>query len=190
MQFLNATDIKRTFESIKVGPNGKVTYIQRFYGDFSMRLDLRKFPFDSELLWIGAGSIDYGSNEVTFVVDKDWTEMLILPLKLIVFMPCAVFWIDSRQVGPRISLSLISMLNIIAYNFAISTFIPRISYLTLADKYIMGCLIIVFLALVEGITSSTLASQDKEALAKRIDRVSRWAFPVGFLLLIGFAFAT
>ena len=114
---------------------------------------------------------------------------LFLPMMLIVFMSWAVFWIDPEQIGPRISLSLISMLNIIAYNFAISTFIPRISYLTLADKYIMGCLIIVFFALVEGIGSSTLAAHGKEALAKRIDKISRWAVPASFLLLTGFAFA-
>ena len=115
---------------------------------------------------------------------------LIVPLMLIVFMSWAVFWIDPKQIGPRISLSLISMLNIIAYNFAMSTFIPRIPYLTLADKYIMGCLIIVFLALVEGITSSALSTKDNDALAKRLDRISRWAFPAGFLLLIGFTFGT
>lgn len=45
----------------------------------------------------------------------------------------------------------------------------------------------VFLSLVGGIISITLASQEKEALAKRMDEISRWIFPVGFLLLIGFA---
>ena len=237
--FLNARDIKRTFGSIKVVPDGTVTYLQRFYGEFSVPFELRRFPFDTELLWIVAGSIDYDVREVKFVVDQDWTGRrdrfttpdwefqpatteielikspldgvqrsrfryeiaahrhpdfyiwkLIVPLMLIVFMSWAVFWIDPKQIGPRISLSLISMLNIIAYNFAMSTFIPRIPYLTLADKYIMGCLIIVFLALVEGITSSALSTKDNDALAKRLDRISRWAFPAGFLLLIGFTFGT
>lgn len=239
VQFRNAMDIKKTFSNFKVDQAGTVTFLQRFYGNFSVPLDLRKFPFDTEILNITVGSIDYDAGELIFEVDEVWTGLdgslttpdwkihppttrveivksrfdglkrtiliyeakahrhpnfyiwkLFLPLMLIVFMSWAVFWIGLDQIGPRISLSLISMLNIIAYNYAISTFIPRISYLTLADKYIMGCLIIVFVALVAGISSSTLAAQGKEALAKRFDKISRWAFPAGFLLLTGFAFAT
>lgn len=237
--FLNARGIKKTFESIKVDGEGTVTYVRRFYGEFSVPLDLRRFPFDNQLLFIVAGSIDYDVREIRFVVDQNWTGKrdtfttpdwefhpvsarievvkapldgversrfryelkarrypgffmwkIIFPLMLLVFMSWAVFWVDPQQLGPRITLSLISMLNIIAYNFAISTFMPRISYLTLADKYIMGCMIIVFLALMTGIIGSTLASKGKEALARRIDRISRWAFPTVFLLLIGVAFGT
>jgi len=238
-QFLNARGIKKTFESIKVDGEGTVTYVQRFYGEFSVPLDLRRFPFDNQLLWIIAGSIDYDVREMSLVVDQNWTGKrvtfttpdwefkpvnarvedvktpldgversrfwyelrvrrypgffmwkIVFPLMLLVFMSWAVFWIDPKQLAPRITLTLVSMLNIVAYNYAISAFMPRISYLTLADKYIMGCMIIVFLALMSGITGSTLASRGKEALARRIDRISRWAFPTVFLLLIGVAFGT
>jgi hypothetical protein len=49
------------------------------------------------------------------------------------------------------------------------------------DKFIVGSTIIVFLSLIESVTTSYLVSIQKKEAAMRIDRLCRWAFPVAFV---------
>ena len=50
---------------------GNVTYNQRVYGDFSARLDLRRFPFDSQELPIEVVSYSMGPQELKLTMDRD-----------------------------------------------------------------------------------------------------------------------
>ena len=68
-----------------------------------------------------------------------------------------VFWIDPKQIAPQIGLAATSMLTLIAFQFAFIGLLPRISYLTRADRFILSSSVLVFIALVEAVTASTLA---------------------------------
>jgi len=59
--------------------------------------------------------------------------------------------------------------------------------LVYADKYILGCLVIVFFTLLVGISNSILSARGNKVQAKRIDKISRWAAPASFPMLTGFA---
>jgi hypothetical protein len=109
---------------------------------------------------------------------------IIVPMCLIVFMSWTVFWINPAQFGPQIGLSATSMLTLIAFQFATTSMVPKLGYFTTLDELTIGSTIIVFLALVQSLTTSYLVSQERVALALRIDRLSRYAFPTAFLLLI------
>jgi hypothetical protein len=109
---------------------------------------------------------------------------IIVPLCLIVFMSWTVFWVNPAQFGPQIGLSATSMLTLIAFQFATTSMVPKLGYFTTLDEFTTGSTIIVFLALVQSLTTSYLVSQDREALALRIDRLSRYVFPGVFALLI------
>ena len=112
----------------------------------------------------------------------------IVPLTLIIFMSWAVFWVDPQQIGPQIGLAATSMLTLIAFQFAFVGLLPRISYLTRADRFILSSSALVFLALVEAVTASTLARQGRAELADRLDRGSRWVFPLALGSIFIFAF--
>ena len=112
----------------------------------------------------------------------------IVPLTLIIFMSWAVFWVDPQQVGPQIALAATSMLTLIAFQFAFADLLPRISYLTRADRFIMSSSALVFLALVEAVAASTLARQNRAELANRMDQAARVVFPVVLAAIIAFAF--
>ena len=105
---------------------------------------------------------------------------IILPLCLIVAMSWCVFWINPAQYGPQIGLSATSMLTLIAFIFATTNMVLKLGYLTLLDRFIVGSTILVFLALVESLTTIYLVSQEKKEIAMRIDRVSRLLFPIAF----------
>jgi hypothetical protein len=111
----------------------------------------------------------------------------IAPLTLIVFMSWAVFWIDPQQIA-RIGLSATAILTLIAYQFAFSSLLPRVSYLTRADRFTMSASVLVFLALVEAVTASALTRQGRLEASDRLDRYSRVGFPVALAAIISVAF--
>ena len=113
---------------------------------------------------------------------------VILPLCLIVAMSWVVFWINPAQFGPQIGLSATSMLTLIAFLFATTNMLPELGYFTVLDQFIGGSTILVFLALLESLSSAYLFSEGKEKISMRIDHVSRIGFPVAFLLLMVFVF--
>ena len=109
---------------------------------------------------------------------------LIIPLTLIVMMSWFVFWIDPTQSSTQFSVAITSMLTLIAYRFAVGHDLPRISYLTRMDTFLLGCTVLVFLALAETLLTARLAGAGKEEVALKFDRWSRVLFPVSFVILI------
>ncbi len=112
---------------------------------------------------------------------------IILPLTIIVFMSWLVFWIDPKQFGPQVGLAATAVLTLIAYRFLLGSLVPRISYLTRLDLFIMGATILVFLGMVEAVASAKIALKN-ERRARKVDRVSRLAFPSAFIVVTYFAF--
>lgn len=109
---------------------------------------------------------------------------VMVPLSFIVAMSWSVFWLDSARFGPQIGLSATSMLTLIAFLFATQAIVPRLNYLTILDKFVLGSTALVFLALVEAILTGYFIAKDREALAVRMDRVCRWIFPAAFAALM------
>ena len=113
---------------------------------------------------------------------------VIFPLILIVLMSWTVFWIDPAQFGSQIGMSATSMLTLIAFQFAMGNILPPLNYYTLMDKFIIGSTILVFLSLIESVTTSCLVAMQKRETALRIDRLCRLAFPAAFAALNLFVF--
>ncbi len=108
---------------------------------------------------------------------------VILPLVLIVMMSWLVFWIDPTLAASQISVAVTSMLTLIAYRFAIGNDVPKLPYLTLLDAFILLSSILVFLSLIEVMTTTALALNNRVETARAFDRHSRWIFPLVFVLL-------
>jgi hypothetical protein len=113
---------------------------------------------------------------------------VFFPLALIVFMAWTVFWIDPSQLGAQVGVSGAAVFTLISFHFSLGYYLPTVSYLTRADKYILGSTILVFLALGEGILTSYLANNDRHDLSMKIDRWSRVIYPGLFLMCIWIAF--
>jgi hypothetical protein len=109
---------------------------------------------------------------------------VMVPLTFIVAMSWSVFWLDPARFGPQIGLSATSMLTLIAFLFATQAIVPRLNYLTIMDKFVLGSTALVFLALVEAIMTAYLIAKERDAVAVRMDRVCRWIFPAAFAALM------
>ena len=107
---------------------------------------------------------------------------VIIPLLLIVFMSWIVFWIDPKESGSQISVAITAMLTLIAYRFAVGSDLPKVSYLTRLDYFILGSTILVFASLIEVVVTSSYARTGRLERARAIDRWSSWLFPAIFIL--------
>jgi nitric oxide reductase large subunit len=96
-------------------------------------------------------------------------------------MSWAVNWIDPKDIGTKISITITAMLTLIAYRFAIGAALPQISYLTRMDLFILFSTILIYASLVTVVTTAAFSNKGQPELAKNIDRVSRWGFPLFFV---------
>jgi len=109
---------------------------------------------------------------------------VIMPLILIVFMSLVVLFIDPSQVGPKFSIAITAILTLIAYRFLLGTLLPKISYLTHMDYFLFGSMFLVFAVLVETLIVVRLTNSEKVDKAKMIEKWSRIAFLVLFLIIL------
>lgn len=108
---------------------------------------------------------------------------IIIPLFFIILMSWAVFWIDPEESGTQIMVAVTAMLTLIAFRFMAGVTLPKIDYLTRLDLFILASTSMVFLALVEVIISSLLSRKNRLEEARRLDRFSRWLFPLALVII-------
>ena len=113
---------------------------------------------------------------------------ILIPLIFIVAMSWIVFWIDPGQTGTQIGVATTSMLTLIAYRFVIGGLLPRISYLTRMDYFILGSTLLVFASLVQAVVTALLAGNQQVQRARRIDHWCRGIFPALFVALLMYSF--
>jgi hypothetical protein len=123
---------------------------------------------------------------ITFVLEAQrkaqyFLLTMFLPMSLIVFMSWTAFWIQPNVVPPRIAISTASIFSLIAFGFSIRLSLPRVSYVTRADLFVIGCTLLVFLALGAAVIGSRWASADKLEQAIRLNAITRWVYVALFV---------
>ena len=112
---------------------------------------------------------------------QHYIAKVIIPLLLIVVMSWAAFWLEPSMGSTKASIAVTSMLTLIAYRSAVGVETPRLPYLTDLDAFILVSSILVLLTLVVVIVTTTLGSHGQAALARKIDRYCRFAFPAAYV---------
>ena len=228
----NLRDVKKFLpERVTVSPEGEVTYRQRLMGDFTSRLDLHRFPNDSQMLTVHVVARGYSPDQVKFVFDRsagrakkltiaDWSvgdvlvkcepyEVSGLPklagmrleipvirhvryyfatifasAAIIVCMAWMVFWMPVEATNPRISISVTSMLTLIAHRFVVGNELPRLSYLTQMDYFLLGATFMVLMGLMGVVTVARVSSQGNAQLGVKLNGVFRWLYPIIFCSML------
>jgi len=107
----------------------------------------------------------------------------VVPLFIIILMSWGVFWINPKELGAQLGLAAMAMLTLTTYRFTLANILPPVSYLTRMDIFVLGASLLIFLALSEAILTGTLASRGKEEIAIKLDYISRYIFPLTFIIL-------
>tara|TARA_A100001011_G_C14299973_1_gene840298 strand:- start:638 stop:2071 length:1434 start_codon:yes stop_codon:yes gene_type:complete len=77
---------------------------------------------------------------INIIVDRNtnyFIYKIIIPVFLILSIAWSVMWIPPIQVESRLTTSIVSLLALIAYNFVFNEDLPKLSYLTSLDRYIL-----------------------------------------------------
>jgi hypothetical protein len=128
--------------------------------------------------------------DVVILVERNWSYYawkLGLPLTLIVLMAYGVYFIPATAVPQQIGLGTTAMLTTIAYMLTLGTTLPKISYLTRADRFFVGCALLVFIGLAKAVATLALAQGPNAHYIQRVDRWGRVLYPLGLLANAAFA---
>ncbi len=109
---------------------------------------------------------------------------LFLPMTLIVFMAWSVFWLQPELTPSRIAISTASIFSLIAFGFSMRLSLPSVSYLTRADIFVIGCTLMVFIALAVAVMGSRWANSERVNRALRLNAIARWIYPVLFVIVV------
>ena len=169
-------------EDLEIGRSSEMTVPDWSIGQFELRTaPFAVIPGGREIA--GLEGVFEAHRHLGFYVGKAFVSVAI-----IVFMSWVVFWISPGQVGPRLSVAVTSMLTLIAYRFLLGQVLPPVSYLTRLDYFLLGSTVLVFITLVQVALTSTMSEEGRTARAMRINRASKWVFPVGFVVLFVWSF--
>ena len=103
---------------------------------------------------------------------------IIIPLILLVIISWSVFLMIGEKLADRLRFSMIGILTIVSFQFIISDILPRVSYFTLMDSFLSISFFIMLLTMLESVYVNNLDLVEESAQAKKLDMVSRIAFPV------------
>jgi hypothetical protein len=106
---------------------------------------------------------------------------LVIPLVLLVCASWIVFWLTDWLVNRRLGLAFRGVLIVVAYQFVISGSLPRVSYLTLMDSFLMFSFVMMLLTILQNAVISHYYLKERQEFANRIDVASRWLFPIVYV---------
>jgi hypothetical protein len=130
-----------------------------------------------------APGFEYSGYAFEFTAARNVSHYILkvmFPLVLIVIMSWSVFWLDPIHSNSQISIAITSMLTLIAYRFATDNQLPRLPYMTRLDAFILMGTVLIFVSLIEVITTTILETNHRVRLSKTIDRWCRLIFPAIF----------
>ncbi len=91
-----------------------------------------------EMTFVGGGT--YPSYLYYFEFKRNvgyYILKVLLPVIFIVFLSFSVFWIRNQEIEAKLNVSIVCLLALIAYNFAVNSDIPKINNLTILDSFVL-----------------------------------------------------
>ena len=85
-------------------------------------------------------------------------------------------------ISARVGMNLTSLLTLIAMFDGVRSEVPKVSYISFMDIWMTVCVIIIFFAIVEYAVSHSLLRHKKKSTAILVDKVSRYAMMILFIL--------
>jgi hypothetical protein len=105
---------------------------------------------------------------------------IMLPILIIVLISWVTFFL--RDYGKRADIAGANLLLFIAFNFTISSELPRLGYLTLLDWFLFFTFVLTALIFVYNLSLKLLEIRNKKGLAERIDRIMVWLYPLLYII--------
>ena len=136
-----------------------------------------------------------GGSGITFAVTAErkasyYILTLALPMTLILFLAWMTHWLPVNVIPPRMGMASATVFSLIAFGVSFRLTLPRIDYLTDADRFVLYSTLLVLVSLAAAVATARRASSDRIDAAERLTRQARWAFPLLYGLVILLTFTT
>lgn len=154
------------------------------------------FLTDWNILGIGAreteeqyapGSVINSLVVVETSVARWWTFYLwrvLFPMTLLVMVSWTVLWMDPLIAAPQATTAMGTLISLVAFNFTIDFAMPKVGYLTFIDRHALLGLAFVAAIVVEIAAAHYCIIRERPSLGRRIQKISRWIFPVSYFLAV------
>ncbi len=101
---------------------------------------------------------------------------ILMPLMFVMALTWSAFWMP---VGQRFRVGFIALLTVVASHTVIAGSLPRLHYPTFADVLLTICYVFATVLIGEAIWVQRVDEAGAAERAERIDRLTRWALPIG-----------
>lgn len=109
---------------------------------------------------------------------------IILPIILILTICWSSVWINPIEIKSRLTITIVCLLSLIAYNFVIDNDIPKLEYLTIMDYVILISYIYAAIPNFLSIVSYNLVKKNKKKQALKYENLEKKFGLPSYLLLI------
>ena len=109
---------------------------------------------------------------------------LAMPIALVLCLAWMVHWLPLELVPTRLGMSSASVFSVIAFGVSFRLTLPKIDYLTYADKLVVCLTLLVLLSLVATVLATRWASGGRMDAAVRLTRVVRLGLPIVFAFFV------
>jgi len=99
-----------------------------------------------------------------------------LPLFVLVLIAIAAPWVSHHELGARLAITLTTLVAIATYGTIVGMELPKLSYLTLLDKWMLSGFVISGLCALETVCVAFLSKRNN-ATHIQVDRHTRWLMP-------------
>ena len=97
---------------------------------------------------------------------------VIFPIILILLICWASVWIDPKELESRLTITIVCLLSLIAYNFVIDSELPKLEYLTVLDWIILISYIYATIPNILSVYSFRISSTNK-VLCEKVESLAR-----------------
>ena len=110
---------------------------------------------------------------------------IILPIMLILFVCWSSVWVDRKEIESKLTITIVCLLSLIAYNFVIDNELPKLNYLTVMDWIILASYIYAAAPNILAILSFQLSKiRSKNKIEIKISRFSRRYGILSYFLIV------
>ena len=107
---------------------------------------------------------------------------ILLPIMLILIISWSVFWLNPKYLEGRLTVGVVCLLSLIAYNFVVDKDIPKLGYLTIMDYIILVSYFFSGISTVQSIFINV--TENNIGKARKIDNYFKVFIPFSYIVSI------